>query len=192
MSRKKFHRKSKHGNNQDSGFAIPVVFLILLTLYLYMNDKTLSNEDITIVCGTGALIVVVYLLLQSHKRRKMLSWDISKIDMMSGYEFENICKLHFEEYGYKVSTTPKSGDFGADLVLRNGAEKTVVQLKRYKSRVGVSAVQEIVAAKAYYGATIAMVVTNSFFTNAAVKLAEANDVILWDRNMLKKEFGIRG
>ena len=35
---------------------------------------------------------------------------ISKIDALSGEEFENICKLIFKYVGYKVTMTPKSND----------------------------------------------------------------------------------
>jgi restriction system protein len=53
--------------------------------------------------------------------------------------------------------------------------------------VGIAAVQEVVAAKAHYGANRAMVVTNAHFTQAAVTLANSNDVDLWDRDRLAKE-----
>jgi restriction system protein len=60
----------------------------------------------------------------------------------------------------------------------------VVQAKRWTKRVGVKAVQEAVAAKAMYRCTRAMVVTNSFFTDPAKRLAHENGVELWDRDRL--------
>ena len=36
-----------------------------------------------------------------------------------------------------------------------------------------------------------LVVTNSFFTNAARELAQANNVELWDRNDIKNKFNIK-
>jgi restriction system protein len=59
-----------------------------------------------------------------------------------------------------------------------------VQAKRYRSSVGVRAVQEAVAAKAKYRCSEAMVVTNSTFTKQAVELARANKVTLVDREQL--------
>jgi HJR/Mrr/RecB family endonuclease len=49
-----------------------------------------------------------------------------------------------------------------------------------------SAVQEANAAPAVYGCSNAMVVINRYFTDAAKKLASANDVVLWDRDHLVK------
>ena len=108
---------------------------------------------------------------------------------MTGEEFEEYLKAQFERQGYKVRLTPRSNDYGADLVLTRNKEVTVVQAKRYQGNVGNKAVQEIVAAQAYYDADRAMVVTNSYFTNPARKLAEANDVELWDRDNLIMNVG---
>ncbi len=47
--------------------------------------------------------------------------------------------------------------------------------------VGNSAVQQVIAAKAFYRCDEAMVVTNSFFTPSAKALAESADVKLVDR-----------
>ena len=51
------------------------------------------------------------------KRRKYLNSPLSKIDRMSGEEFEVWLKYYFENKGYRAKLTSKSGDFGADLVL---------------------------------------------------------------------------
>ena len=59
-----------------------------------------------------------------------------------------------------------------------------VQAKRYSSSVGVKAVQEIIGAVKMYDATEAWVVTNSYFTKQAIKLADINDVYLVDRKEL--------
>lgn len=61
-------------------------------------------------------------------------------------------------------------------------ETTIVQVKRYNKNVGIEAVQQIMAAKSFYGADKCAVATNQYFTSAAQKLAAANDVVLWDRS----------
>lgn len=71
-----------------------------------------------------------------------------------------------------------------NLVLRQGDEKTVVQVKRYKRSVGVKSVQEAVASKEYYHGDKAMVVTNNYFSRQARTLAKANQVELWDSDDL--------
>jgi restriction system protein len=77
-------------------------------------------------------------------------------------------------------------------VLRKGGVGTVVQAKRYSQSVGVKAVQEAVAAKAYYDCTEAMVVSNSRYTKQAAHLAQKNKVVLWDRDMLIRQLAASG
>ncbi|TBX57954.1 restriction endonuclease [Bacillus mycoides] len=62
--------------------------------------------------------------------------------------------------------TKGSGDFGADLILKNNSEKIIVQAKRYKNKVGIQSAQEVIGAKRYYDA--------------------ANDVLLIDHDLLFK------
>ena len=106
---------------------------------------------------------------------------ISKIDALSGEEFENICKLIFKYVGYKVTMTPKSNDYGADLIL-NKRYKFVVQAKLYYNHgVGNKAVQEVTSALKYYQAQFAVVITNWHFTRQAKDMAEIQNVILIER-----------
>ena len=72
------------------------------------------------------------------------------------------------------------------MVLKKGRKKIVIQAKRWKGNVGISAVQEVVGAKSYYKAKYAMVITNSGFTRSAKDLANVNNVILWNRHTLKQ------
>ncbi|MFP8644559.1 restriction endonuclease [Priestia aryabhattai] len=124
-----------------------------------------------------------YRVIRERKYMKELAQSgMSYIDKMDGYQFEVYLRALFQQLGYKPQITPKSGDFGADLVMK-GKEKIVIQAKRYsaKNRVSLSAVQEVYAAKAYYKANQAWVVTNSYFTKQAKELAAACDVTLVDR-----------
>jgi restriction system protein len=94
---------------------------------------------------------------------------------MTGAQFERYVGQVFYDNGHHAAVTKISGDHGVDLVL-NGY--IAVQVKCYSSPVGQGAIQEVVAGKAIYKCTEAWVVTNSTFTPAAVKLAEANGVRL--------------
>jgi restriction endonuclease Mrr len=106
------------------------------------------------------------------------------IDNLSGNEFEEYLVNLFENLGYNVEHTPASNDYGADLVVSKGSERTVIQAKRYSNTVGISSVQEVIGAKNYYQATKCLVVTNNYFTPNAIELAKCNDVELWDRDIL--------
>lgn len=98
------------------------------------------------------------------------------------YEYEGFCRLKFEKYGWKAWQTSAGGDQGADVIAVRGGLKVVVQCKLWSSPVGSKAVQEIVAAKNYYKAHEAVVVSNQTFTAAATRLASANGVLLLHHN----------
>jgi HJR/Mrr/RecB family endonuclease len=88
--------------------------------------------------------------------------------------------------GYKVEHTKLSGDQGADLVVVKFGIKTVIQAKCYSGTVGNYAVQEIFAACSLYGAHRGVVVTNNYFTPAAIELAAANNIELTNREGLEE------
>lgn len=94
-----------------------------------------------------------------------------------------------ERDGWKVELTPKSGDYGADLVIRRQGVKVVVQAKRWKKPVGVKAVQEALAARDIYRADEAWVVTNSTYSRAACRQAEASRIVLRDGDWLAHKIG---
>ncbi|MEG1458507.1 MAG: restriction endonuclease [Acetivibrio sp.] len=103
---------------------------------------------------------------------------------MSGIAFEEYLKLRFEVLGFKVNTTKVSNDYGADLILQKKKLTIAVQVKRYRSSIGVKAIQEVIGSMAYYEAQKGLVVTNSYYTKNACELAFSNHVILWDRDVL--------
>ena len=114
---------------------------------------------------------------------------LQAIDRMRGIEFEQFCAELFRRKGFKVATTQASGDQGADLILEGKNGRAVVQAKRSKSKVGNWAVQEVLAAKGFYAAQRAVVLTNNSYSNSARALAAANGVELLDRNDLAKMLG---
>lgn len=122
------------------------------------------------------------LLLEARRLRQS---GIREIDVMDGPTFERRLGVLFRRLGYRVEATGSAGgDFGCDLLITRGDERSVVQAKRYHKPVGIKAVQEATAARAYYNANGAYVVTNRAFTAQARKLAAANGVKLWGRDEL--------
>jgi len=154
------------------------IFLIIVLsplLLLYIIIKTISRA------------VKKSKWEKEGKRGKVLLMksSISDIDIMEGYEFEDFLKTLFFYAGFKAETTPKSKDYGADLILTDeSGEKIVVQAKRYNKTVGVKSVQEALAALSHYGAVEAYVVTNSHFSFEAETLAKDNKIRLIDREEL--------
>lgn len=112
---------------------------------------------------------------------------IDEVDMMTGNEFEHfICKL-FIEMGYSAEVTKQTGDQGIDIIAQKNNIRIGIQAKCYGSTVGNAAIQEVTAGKKFYNCNKVIVVTNNYFTPSAIQLAQANEVILWDRSMLKEK-----
>lgn len=128
------------------------------------------------------------LALANQKRKLLMEMGMDEVDQMSGREFEEWVAQLYRKLGYTVQLTPQSNDFGADLIVKREGKMSAIQTKRYKNKVGVKAVQEIVAAKPHYKAHEAFVVTNNYFTAPAQKLAKANGVILIDRDGIMKMY----
>ena len=129
--------------------------------------------------------------LESDKKGKflLLETDITKLDIMQGYEFEELVKTVYFYLGYKAELTKKSRDYGADVVLEDdGGKKIVIQVKRYNGTVGTKSIQEIAGAKSHYDALDAWVVTNSHFSEAAEQLARETNVRLIDRDEFLEHF----
>lgn len=115
-------------------------------------------------------------------RQFSVETSLKKIDKMSGEDFEYYVAKMLRRYGFKdIGVTGGSGDFGVDVIGSFKKIKYAIQVKRYKSLVGIAAVQEAYSGAKYYEADAAIVITNSHFTDAAKELADRCDVILMNR-----------
>jgi restriction system protein len=162
-----------------------ILFVALVAAYL-SNLKEKWLERLSNKRDLKFFEKVLFGLLSSKQPKSQKGNPILNIDRMTGHQFEIFLKELFKSLGYRVKKTPDSGDFGADLYMEKDGKTYIVQAKRYKSKVGIKAVQEIVAAKSYYKAEYAIVVTNNYFTEAAKELAKKNNVILCERPDLIK------
>ncbi len=150
----------------------------------HIDTKTAVVCAVITIAAAAALTAVLKNLAKRAKMKRYRSSTLAQIDAMDGKAFEQYLQAVFYGAGYHARLTPDSNDFGADLVFVSGHIRVVVQAKRYQGAVGIAAVQQIIGARYYYDADVAMVITNSFYTPSAKKLAEAANVVLWDRNDL--------
>ena len=97
-------------------------------------------------------------------------------------QFELLRKLGYE----RVKVTQGSGDQGVDVIAVKNDKKYAIQCKRYSKKLGNKPVQEVNAGRTIYGCSIAVVVTNNYFTDGAKEAAQATGVELWDRDTLKR------
>lgn len=130
-----------------------------------------------------------------EERKRYLNGDFSKekieINILrdfkyinSGREFELFLEELFKFLGYTTIHNGKSGDQGADLILRKNNYIYTVQAKYYTGKLSNKPIQEVVGSLKYYNANQGVVVTNSEFTKGAQELAKANQVILIDGEAL--------
>lgn len=156
--------------------------------------KAFDDNPILFIVGliffVSFLLIVVKSFFKRLKRKlkinKYKNYDFSKIDYMDGIEFENLIDAKFQKMGYTTKLTKATKDYGVDLIAKKNKKSIAIQIKRYNRNVGVKAIQEVIAAKAFYKTDTAMVLTNSYFTKPAKNLAKETNVILIDRSKLAK------
>lgn len=167
--------------------AISVIMFFLLVIGI-------SSPDIRLIAiGLSWLsfhlfieLRIAYLNKKAHQTyiKRLQASDMASVDQMTGRQFELYLEVLFIGLGYQVEQLPTSTDYGADLILVLGETRIAVQAKRYKANVGNRAVQMILGAKKYYGCDEAWIITNSFYTKAAIQMASKTEVRLYDRNGL--------
>ena len=115
------------------------------------------------------------------------SISLSYIDRMEGHDFEQFTANLLRKLGYeRVEVTPGSGDQGVDVIAVKDGKRYAIQCKRYGQKLGNKPVQEVFAGKTIYGCSVAVVLTNNYFTDGAKEAAKATGVELWDRDTLRR------
>ncbi len=133
------------------------------------------------ICLCAGLFFLIKLLIRQYKRSRRAG----EIDEMEGHDFEYFCAELLEKRGFlDVEVTRGSGDYGADILAEKDGVTYAVQCKRYAAPVGVQAVQQVYAGRDYYDRMVGAVLTNQYFTPAAVEAAKRLKILLWDRGYL--------
>lgn len=117
--------------------------------------------------------------------RFLKTLSISKVDTLTGLEFEEFIKDFFEYLGYKSSLTAMSGDNGIDVIAKHKQYLIGIQTKLYYNHnVNNKAIQEVYSGKNYYKLDYAMVITNWKLSSPAWDLAKTLGVVVIDRKTL--------
>ena len=170
------------------------IFLIvvgLLILILTVAGTKDVDAGFISVCITTWFLFTAFCLSKimraKHRRRSCHKGDYSlyELDEMDGIDFEHFtCDILLANGFEHAESTKASWDFGVDVLATKDNVTYAIQCKRYSSLVGIEAVQQAYAGRAYYECHVAVVFTNQYFTRSARKLADKIGVVLWDRNML--------
>ena len=143
----------------------------------------MEGHGLAVAIAAAVLTAVLLALVVwcVRRRRRQL-----KMDEMEGGEFEEYCAELLQQHGFsEVEVTKKSGDYGVDILAQREGITYAVQCKRYDGPVGVHAVQEVFAGKAFYDRMVAVVMTNQYFTAPAVEMAVKLQVLMWDRDYVE-------
>ncbi len=125
--------------------------------------------------------------VERRARFRLFSAGVDLVDDMEGHDFEQFCANLLKRNGFEeVLVTQASGDQGVDILAEKDGIRYAIQCKNYSSKLGNAPVQEIYAGKTFYHCHVGVVMTNSTFTQSAIDLADATNVILWDRDKLCK------
>ncbi len=141
----------------------------------------LDDRIVFLIIGAAIvlLIGVIAAIIKRYKNRPL------PMDEMEGHDFEYYCADILKAQGFiEVEVTKGSGDFGADILAEKDGVTYAIQCKCYDKPIGVKAVQEVYAGRDYYDRMIGVVMTNQYFTQPAVELAQKLKIMLWDRGYL--------
>lgn len=126
------------------------------------------------------LATVVFAARSWRRRHRSL-----EMDEMEGHDFEYFCADLLKQKGFlDVEVTKGSGDYGVDILAEKDGITYAVQCKCYTAPIGVKAVQEVYAGRDYYDRMVGVVMTNQYFTAAAVEAAKKLKILLWDRGYI--------
>lgn len=180
--RRRVYRK---GSANSVGFLIILVcvfFILVLPAGLFPDISHVLPLVLLIGLLAAGLAVSLLIWQGMREKQRLQALQLADVDSMSGRDFEEYVAQMLRSQGYKIRLTKVSGDYGGDIVAWKDGVVSILQVKRYTSVLGVAAIQQAVTAKAYYHASVALVVTNSYFTAQARQLAKVNGCVLIDRD----------
>lgn len=183
-------------------FVLPATFWIIVLGWLFFisligeigdfgDDPFFKIFLILAICSTIiAIIIYIFVVVIWNKKEKklqeaMLHTNISQVNNLSPYEFEEWIARFLRIAGYNANATKKSGDYGVDVIAQKGDTKIAIQIKKSTKPVGIKAVQEVISGMDYYNCNEGWVVTTApYFTNSAKKLAKTRNIKLYNKDDL--------
>lgn len=107
--------------------------------------------------------------------------NIENLDRLSAQDFENFFVSLFKKLGYDVELL---SDVSADIRATRKGEVTLIACKKQSPRMGSEVILKLWDYKENMGAQQAIVATNGYFSEQAIRTAARTGVMLWDRDML--------
>ncbi|MFA6329808.1 MAG: restriction endonuclease [Candidatus Micrarchaeia archaeon] len=151
-----------------------------------------------LIVGVYAVVFIICFLINEKRKQDHQRYLELKIRAELGIDenFSNFSPEGFEAFignlfqrmGYETELTPRSHDYGIDVIAKNKQETVAIQVKLYSDgrNVGNREVQRVLGAMQFKNiqADRSILVTNQFFTKPAWHQADGNPIELWDRDTL--------
>lgn len=120
--------------------------------------------------------------------KELADFALTDIDKMGGNTFSDYIASLFKRKGYEARALKRSYDSGIDVIASNDIVRIGIQCKICNSdHLKLSAVQEVIAGLSYYSLDKGILISNSYFSKSIKELARANNIILWDREVLARQ-----
>jgi HJR/Mrr/RecB family endonuclease len=178
------NNRGKYARNANDHIFFAVVILLAAN-----QTKSPARERIILEFALIAVGVIGFILLMRPLRKLNIGNAAhrpsgSRIDNMSGVEFERYVAKLLPGQGYSHIELTERYDLGLDIIAEKEDEIWGIQVKRYSGPVKLAAVRQAVTGLKHYGCDRAMVVTNNSFSLSAQDLAKSNNCLLIDRQQL--------
>ena len=192
LSKQNFTTKQRHITARIVSYILTILASLWLLVFILSSSQSTQPKFIAAAIGSWFLFFLfcvykIYRIKRYHGIFRKGSLSIDELDNMDGIDFEELACDILVANGFELAeNTPATGDFGVDILAVKNGMTYAIQCKRYHEPVGIDAIQQVYAGRAYYECHVAVVLTNPTFTSHAQKLADKLGVVLWDRDSLRK------
>lgn len=166
---------SKLENNKVDGLPSQE---IISKLYFYLK---VPLEEMLQIAGYSAEDID-YVKEASPSKKE--DFSINDVDLMSGDEFETFIQRLLGRIYY---TDPIIGEDKnhADMIINDKNGPIIVQINRYSHLVTYDRIKGLRNYMSKYDSKKGVIISNDYFSNLIVDLAIENNIVLWDRHILK-------
>lgn len=139
---------------------------------LDLNHSDITHEEITQWIQSAlseASVETINKVETAVNNLKAGIWKPKHLHEYTPTQFEHLVADLYADQGYRTTVTQQSNDAGIDVMAHGGSETIAIQVKQYSpgNRVGRPTVQQTAGVRSQIGATKAIIVTSSDFTQTA-------------------------
>jgi len=176
--------RSYDSGHDHAWFAMTII--LASVLWTYRNIlPTVEQITTTLFSIIGVVLIIVCIVWLIKKILRIFKGGqitMKEIDNMSGLEFEKYVVMLLRRQGYSNIRLTEKYDLGVDIIAEKDGVRWGIQVKRYSGLVKANAVRQVVAALNIYECDKAMVISNSYYSRTAQRLADSNNCVLIGRS----------